>query len=915
MKFFHTITRFTAAMALLLLCGAGIAKAQWQTVAPVPVSGDYWGFGSAYHNGKIYTFGGVFAGSTQLTNSTYTLDISGGTPTWGTGPNMFAGAYNLTATTLNNRIYVFGGQNGAQSVANFFTTASSLDPVGGSFRQEPAMPRPATNAVAVSVGNKAFILGGLTLVTVSGQTSLTNTTGVLVFDASTNSWTETPNGIPYAAYNMMATTTADGTIYLAGGQNVNGQGFTSAYKGTVSGNTITWTQIAQLPAVVAGGGMSLLNGKVMVAGGISVAENFRGAYVYDEANNKWDAYYQLPSNHVAGALVGDGTTPYMIGGNGTTEVLRATVSEAQAVASVGETEFHIALKTGNQRTIKIPVGNLGVIDLTAELEIDGSTPWITGTSATVTPGSTQELTATINAASLADGRYKVNATIATNDPDQASIPVVIDVWVVNDLVQTENKVVLEESHGTWCPPCGEYGVPAVEALMGQYGDQLIVLSHHDKGGSRYDPFSITAGETLNQRLGLNAYPTGAVQRWMKNGSYQLSAGAEWAEAIAEVLEESEYAKANVEVTDYEYNEATREASGNIVITTAAPMTWTANSSLRATVVVTESGYSYTQQFVTQAPRAIEHKHVTRHFWPNIDGQAVSLGSDATVDAGTLLKPGLSYTVPFSFTVPTATTPTSSAAGEPTSVPVTPANCDIVFLVHTNQGSTLGPILGAHEMKLVQGTPGPAVTIQFPGQVSKDIAPEQTAEFAVNVTNNRNEPVEVRVNRQETIPNSWMSEICTGAADCDDANLVNYTIPANGTHTFTLKVHGMSASESGTVRLVFTAGDIVQDQTFTVNTGVSGVAVAGEAGGLSMTSVTPNPASSVTRIDVMIPTGAQTVLEVYSITGQKVATLFEGRLEAGNRQIDANVSSLESGKYVLVLTSGDKKVSRTLTIVR
>ena len=83
----------------------------------------------------------------------------------------------------------------------------------------------------------------------------------------------------------------------------------------------------------------------------------------------------------------------------------------------------------------------------------------------------------------------------------------------------------------------------------------------------------------------------------------------------------------------------------------------------------------------------------------------------------------------------------------------------------------------------------------------------------------------------------------------------------------------------------------------------------------MRSITPNPASSVARIDVSIPVGSQTTLEIFTIGGEKVATLFEGRLEAGMRQIDADVSALESGKYLLVLKSGEKKVSRTITIVR
>ncbi|MCE2504456.1 MAG: T9SS type A sorting domain-containing protein, partial [Chlorobi bacterium] len=118
-----------------------------------------------------------------------------------------------------------------------------------------------------------------------------------------------------------------------------------------------------------------------------------------------------------------------------------------------------------------------------------------------------------------------------------------------------------------------------------------------------------------------------------------------------------------------------------------------------------------------------------------------------------------------------------------------------------------------------------------------------------------------------------------------------------------------------VRLVIQRpSDFRAEETYTSSTTVSSVAVPGEIAGLSMTSITPNPASSVARIDVSIPVGAETSLEIYTIDGEKGATLFEGRLEAGMRQIEADVSALESGKYVLVLTSGEKKVSRTMTIV-
>ena len=212
--------------------------------------------------------------------------------------------------------------------------------------------------------------------------------------------------------------------------------------------------------------------------------------------------------------------------------------------------------------------------------------------------------------------------------------------------------------------------------------------------------------------------------------------------------------------------------------------------------------------------------------------------------------------------------------------------------------------------------GPAISVDFGDSYTKTINPEQTATFDVVVTNNTSEPASVTLTRgTNSMPSGWMSEICTGASDCNDADVVTFTIPGDGSHTFNLKVYGANAEQTGEVLLVVTSGDVTLQQEFTVNTGTASVRVAGESNGLSMGTVTPNPASTVARVEVTIPTAAETTLEVFTTSGEKVATLFQGRLESGTRQINADVTGLESGKYVLVLTSGETKVSRTLTVVR
>ncbi len=900
MNVFHKLlSRTVGTLAAFLLFCAGVAQAQWTPVMPVPATGDYWGFTADYHDGKIYTFGGITNSSTTLSNATYIYNVAANT--WQAGANMLQGRYQHMSAVLNGKIYQIGGLVGpSNQVASYTNTVTSYDPVGNNFSQETAMPRSAYSGAAVAVDGKIFVLGGQFL----QGTTLYYTGNALVY--SNGTWTEVQGGAPYVGANQAATVIGN-TIYLSSGvEVVNNQLVyaNKAFKGTVSGTSITWTPIAAPPSLMNGAVMGQLDGKPFIAAGASNSDDFRGAYVYDDATNTWTAFYQLPSQRTGARMAGDGTTPYLIGGEGTTEVLKAESGEAVPVASIGEVNFHIAMRPGDQRNLNIPVANLGVASLSAELSIQG-TPWVTGNSITVNPSQAGTLVASVNATGLADGRYEVTGTITTNDANNTDVPVNIDVWVSSDLIVKPTTVVLEEAHGTWCPPCGTAGIPAVENLESTYGERVIVLSYHDKGGNRYDPFSITQGESLNNMLELNAYPTGAIMRWTWDGSKQLGANV-WAAAAAQVFATQPNAMAAVEVDSYSYDPQTREVDAMVTITTATPIAWGGNASLRLTAIVTEDGYEYKQAYSDKPEAVIEHENVTRHFWPNNMGQALNAPAGSTVDNNSLMKPGTSITVPVKFTVPEFTTPTSS--GDLSSVPVTPENCHIVFLVHVNNGSALGPILGAHKQELTEGSvSGPSIAVDW-GTTSKEFLSGESATYSFMITNNRSEPAQITINRAaQNLPNGWTSEICTGPNDCDDAGNVVYTIPGDGTHTFYLKITSAASEvgENGTVRLVVQGpGDFVADQTYAASTRTSSVAVPGEVGGLSMRSITPNPASSVARIDVSIPVGSQTTLEIFTIGGEKVATLFEGRLEAGMRQIDADVSALESGKYLLVLKSGE-----------
>ncbi len=69
---------------------------------------------------------------------------------------------------------------------------------------------------------------------------------------------------------------------------------------------------------------------------------------------------------------------------------------------------------------------------------------------------------------------------------------------------------------------------------------------------------------------------------------------------------------------------------------------------------------------------------------------------------------------------------------------------------------------------------------------------------------------------------------------------------------------------------------------------------------------PNPFNPATRIEYQVPFNANVKIELYSITGEKVATLVNSDLSAGfyTMDVDASVLSLASGVYFYRMTSTD-----------
>jgi subtilisin family serine protease len=78
---------------------------------------------------------------------------------------------------------------------------------------------------------------------------------------------------------------------------------------------------------------------------------------------------------------------------------------------------------------------------------------------------------------------------------------------------------------------------------------------------------------------------------------------------------------------------------------------------------------------------------------------------------------------------------------------------------------------------------------------------------------------------------------------------------------------------------------------------------------------PNPFNARTMIRFNLPAQGKVKLETFDILGRKIAVLIDSELEAGPHVVTWDCSNIPSGIYFYKLTSGDKSVSRKMTLLK
>lgn len=78
---------------------------------------------------------------------------------------------------------------------------------------------------------------------------------------------------------------------------------------------------------------------------------------------------------------------------------------------------------------------------------------------------------------------------------------------------------------------------------------------------------------------------------------------------------------------------------------------------------------------------------------------------------------------------------------------------------------------------------------------------------------------------------------------------------------------------------------------------------------------PNPFNPITEISLSLPAASDVTLEIFNIVGQRIATLAEGYVEAGNYSFTWNGSGQASGIYLYCLKAGEFVETKKMMLLK
>ena len=165
-----------------------------------------------------------------------------------------------------------------------------------------------------------------------------------------------------------------------------------------------------------------------------------------------------------------------------------------------------------------------------------------------------------------------------------------------------------------------------------------------------------------------------------------------------------------------------------------------------------------------------------------------------------------------------------------------------------------------------------------------------------------------VTGKQTIPTNFTIG-GTQDGDCFFHFMSDIIIDDNGTYTIPMTETDIGVDPLATVTHNYVKGIQFTDADFVTNPGLASTI----NNIVTVSQNRPNPFNEYTNIDVKLTQESDVVIEVISITGQKLLVLNNGKLSAGNHTFQINRSNLSAGVYFYTVHAGEYSVTKKMIV--
>ena len=322
------LTGLQLAVAIISFSAAdpsAFAQAKWEKLAPFPEPSEE--ILGAAAGGKMYVFAGLIP-FWKPKGLVYEYDPSSNH--WTKKKPMALPSHHVAFTEYHGKIYAFGGFVYPTSGPAAWVPINNVweyDPAADTWKALAPMPSKRGSPVAAVVGDKIYVIGGVSMLPGSTETALGfNTPQASVgtveeYDPAENTWRErSPMPTPR---NHTTAAAVNGKIYVIGGRV--GAAFISAATDIsvveeYDPATDKWSgPRSRMPTARSALGSGVINGRIFVAGGEfqdpHMMATFKAVEAYDPASDSWSIMPSMPvSRHglAAGAI---GNRLILVGGD------------------------------------------------------------------------------------------------------------------------------------------------------------------------------------------------------------------------------------------------------------------------------------------------------------------------------------------------------------------------------------------------------------------------------------------------------------------------------------------------------------------------------------------------------------------------------------------------------------------------